>query len=30
MNIDVKLSIAFYSETDDQTECINQFLKLYL
>ena len=30
MNIDVKLSTAFHSEIDDQTECINQFLKLYL
>ena len=30
MNIDVKLSTAFHSETDDQTKCINQFLKLYL
>ena len=30
INIDVKLSTAFHSETDDQTECINQFLKLYL
>ena len=30
MNIDVKLSTAFHSETDSQTEHINQFLKLYL
>ena len=30
MNIDVKLLTVFHSETDDQTECINQFLELYL
>ena len=29
MNIDVKLSTVFHSETNDQTEHINQFLKLY-
>ena len=30
MNIDVKLSTIFHSETDDQMKHINQFLKLYL
>ena len=30
MNINVKLSTAFHPETNDQTEHINQFLKLYL
>ena len=29
MNINVKLSIAFHLKTDNQTECINQFLELY-
>ena len=29
ININVKLLTVFHSETDNQTECINQFLKLY-
>ena len=30
INIDVKLSTAFHLKTNNQIECTNQFLKLYL
>ena len=30
LRINIQLFTVFHSQTDDQTECINQFIKLYL